>query len=367
MANLFSEIKLRDFRIKNRIVMPPMVNFGYPTRDGFVTEEHVQHYAERAKGGVGLIIIEATCINKSGRLAEKQLGLWSDDFITGFRRIAEACHQYGAVVTIQIHHAGIGVPPGITDDPVGPSDFSGQSKFGSPVTGRALTAVEIREIEEQFIAAAVRAQKTGLDGIELHAAHGYLLSQFLSPITNKRIDEYGGTLVKRTRIVKEIITGIRKAVGDHFIIGCRIGSNEPDLESGIRIAQELDQSGLDIIHVSSGMDTLLKMDDQMGFPVPANFPYNWIAYGGTEIKKKVRTSVIACNGIRTPERANYFVENGLADFAAIGKSLLVNPNWATLAQNNMEVIVCLECRMCSRFRPGGVCPQDKLIKKTGAK
>ena len=189
-----------------------MVCFGFPVERGLVTKEHIKHYTARAKGGVGLIVIEATCVNPAGRLSEKQLGLWSNDQIAGFGKIATECHQYGAVVLVQIHHAGMGVFPGITDDVVSSSNFSGQSRFGGgQILARALTLDEIHDIQKDFVAAAVRAQKAGLDGIELHGAHGYLISQFLSPLINRRSDAYGGSVTKRVRFVKEIISGITKS------------------------------------------------------------------------------------------------------------------------------------------------------------
>ena len=272
MSNLFSEIVVNGKNIKNRIVMPPMVCFDFPTRNGQPTELHLKHYSDRAKGGAGLIVIEATCVNAKGRLTERQLGLWGDDQIPGFKRIAEACHKYGAVVLVQLHHAGLAVSPGVSKDGIAPSDYKGQTRFASPdssIRAREMSQDEIRMVQNEFVAAAIRAKKAGLDGIELHGAHGYLISQFLSPLINRRVDAYGGSLLKRTRFVKEIIMGTRKSCGKDFIIDCRMGSNEPDLASGILIAQEIEKAGADILHVSTGMATVLKADASEGFPVPA--------------------------------------------------------------------------------------------------
>ncbi len=257
MGRLFSEITIRGHLIKNRVVMPPMVCFSFPVEGGRVTAEHVKHYASRAKGGVGLIVIEATCVNPTGRLAEKQLGLWSDDQIEGFKKIAESCHKFGAVVLAQIHHAGMGVAPGITDDIVSASDYVGVSRFGgAQIQARALTLPEIKAIQGDFVNAAKRAQAAGLDGVELHGAHGYLISQFLSPLINRRSDAYGATAVKRTRFVREIMAAIRKACGERFIVSCRIGANEPDLETAIKVASAIAKAGIDLLHVSTGMSTL---------------------------------------------------------------------------------------------------------------
>ncbi len=358
MTTLFSEITLRNLKLKNRIVMPPMVCFGYAGEDGKVTQRNLDHYAARARGGVGLIILEATCVSRNGRLSPTQLGLWSDDQIEGFSRIAEVCHHSGAAVLVQIHHAGMGVAPGITQDVVAPSDLRGQSRFGHELSARALTVSEIESIRDDFIAAALRAQKAGLDGVELHGAHGYLISQFLSPLVNRREDIYGGSLLKRTRFVKDIIIGIRKAAGDDFIVGCRMGCNEPDLVSSIEIARQLEKAGLDLLHISIGVDSILKID-QPEPPTPQGFPGNWIVYGGTEIKKRVGLPVIVVNGIRTPEQASHLVEKGLADFTAIGKGLMVDPAWADKARQKLEITPCLDCKRCALFRPGALCPQIK--------
>ncbi|HEX7475064.1 MAG TPA: NADH:flavin oxidoreductase [Dehalococcoidales bacterium] len=364
MINLFSEINLRSHQIKNRVVMPPMVCFGFPVENGRVTEEHILHYVARAKGGVGLIIVEATCVNPTGRLSEKQLGLWSDEQIGGFSKIATGCHKYGAVVLVQIHHAGMGVFPGITDDVVSSSNFTGKSRFGGgQILARALTIDEIHNIQKDFIAAAVRAQKAGLDGIELHGAHGYLISQFLSPLINRRTDAYGGTVTKRVRFIKEIIAGIRKATGNDFIIGCRIGANEPDLAGALKIAAAIEKSRADLLHVSTGMETLLASESDLDFKVPRGFKYNWIVYGGTEIKKKVKVPIIVVNGIRTPAQANFLIEKGKADFVAIGKGLLVDPTWANQAEQNLPIVPCIDCKVCAHFRPGAKCPQTNLKRK----
>jgi NADPH2 dehydrogenase len=360
MTRLFSEITIRNKKIKNRIVMPPMVCFGFSNNEGKVTEKNLQHYEARAKGGTALIIIEATCVTKNGRLSDVQLGLWSDNQIEGFRKIADACHQYGAAVMVQIHHSGLAVPDRVSNCKFAPSAFKGISNFGGrELSAREITLEEINQIQEDFVAAAVRAQKAGLDGVELHGAHGFLISQFFSPLVNKREDDYGGSLTKRTTFICEIIPRIRWAAGDGFIIGCRMGCNEPVIQDSVKIARSLEKAGVDLIHVSTGMSSLLKMPDSTEPPVPEGFPYNWVVYGGTEIKKKVKVPVIAVNGIRTPEQAAYLIDNGLSDFVAIGKGQLANPEWANEAQRNQKTLTCLDCKDCSFFRPGAECPVQK--------
>jgi NADPH2 dehydrogenase len=363
MSNLFSDINIRGIKIKNRVVMPPMVCFGYAGQDGKVTEKNIQHYESRARGGVGLIIVEATCVSQNGRLANLQLGLWEDSQIEGLSKIAGVCHQSGAKVLVQIHHAGLATPRNVTQTPLAPSDYSGKARYGGTINARELTRDEIQGIQADFIAAAVRAQKAGMDGIELHGAHGYLISQFLSPMINKRQDNYGGSLLNKTRFVTEIIYGIREATGKDFLINCRIGCNEPDLAAGTEIARALEKAGVDMLHISTGMTTLSSSELDEPFPVPESFDYNWVVYGGTEIKKRVEVPIIVVNGIRTPEQAVYLVENNLADFTAIGKGLMVDSEWANKARQKIEVTACIDCRVCGLFRPGGACPQIKKAKE----
>lgn len=349
MSNLFSSINIKGFEIRNRIVMPPMVCFGWSDNDGFVTEEHVEHYDRRSKGGTGLVIVEATCIKKDGRLASTQLGIWSDEHIEGLKRITEVCHKNGAVILIQIHHAGFKTPQDVLAPALAPSDME---KDGQKIA-RALTIDEIHSIQEDFLAAAKRAKAAGFDGIELHGAHGYLINQFVSPFANRRDDEYGGSFDNRMRFGLEIIKKIKTELGENFIIDIRMGANEPDAEAGVQIARAYEEAGVDLLHVSAGIGS-------GQYPaVPEGFEYNWIVYCGTEVKKNVTIPVIVVNDIRTPERAAYLVENNLADFTAIGKGLLVDSSWAKKAVNKEEIVSCLKCLKCAWYRNGKLCPRNR--------
>lgn len=348
MNRLFSEFNLKDFKIKNRIVMPPMVCFGWTDNKGLVTEDHIRHYEARARGGVGLIILEAICVNAAGRLADSQLGIWSDEHIAGLSQIADRCHKHGAVVIAQIHHAGLKTPKTVSEEALAPSGYSEDGK-----TARALTVEEIYSIQQDFVDAARRAKKAGLDGIELHGAHGYLISQFMSPLTNRREDGYGGNISSRMRFACEIIDMIKMEAGDDFILGYRMGGNEPTLENGIHIAKELEKRGIDLLHVSAGIssDKLPK--------TPEGFKFNWIVYCGTEIKKHVRIPVIVVNGIRTPQQAAQLIENNMADFTAIGRGLLADPEWVNKAREDSSIDFCMECRRCQWFTDGKRCPRNR--------
>ena len=296
--------------------------------------------------------VEATCISQNGRLAGTQLGLWSDEHIPGMRRVTDACHAHGSAILVQIHHAGSKTPKEVYDPSLAPSDLSTDK-----VSARAMTLDELHDIQQAYIDAALRAQKAGFDGVELHGAHGYLISQFMSPITNRRSDQYGGEIANRMRFSCEIVEGIRKACGSAFIIGYRMGCNEPTLENGIIIAKELERRGVDLLHVSAGISSGEEPK------IPEGFPFTWIVYGASVIKKQVGIPVIAVNGIRTPQQAAAILDAGMADFAAVGKGMLVDAEWANKAKENHEIILCKSCKMCRWFVNGEQCPRMREARR----
>ncbi len=348
MADLFSPISIKGVEIKNRIIFPPIVRFGWSDQKGFVSDKHIKHYSQIAEGGAGLIIIESLAIAKDGKLSETQLGIWSDDHIDGITKIAEACHRYGSVVTAQIHHAGLETPTSISKIASAPSDI----KKSGRLAAKALSIEEIQKIQEQFVDAAKRAREAGLDGIELHGAHGYLIGQFMSPITNKRGDNYGGDLTGRSTFACQIIEMVKSSTGsDNFIIGYRMGGNEPTLDEGRKIAKILEDAGIDLLHVSSGIEgnTIPKP--------PLDFDYSWIVYCGTEIKKHIRIPVIVVYRIKTPEQGKYLIENNMADLIAVGRGQLCDTDWANKARDGLKVIKCLECAKCFWFDEIEKCPR----------
>ncbi|HSW58929.1 MAG TPA: NADH:flavin oxidoreductase [Dehalococcoidales bacterium] len=360
MSSLFSEITIRNIRIKNRIVMPPMACPGFTGSDGLFTLKNLERYRDRARGGVGLIIVEAAAVSQNGRTSPTQLGLWSDDQIKGFSRLAAYCHDYDCRVVVQICHAGLAADAKVTETPVAPSDFKGSSRQNQIVRARALDLTEIARIRDEFIAAAVRAKKAGLDGLELHAAQGFLISQFLSPLVNRRTDEYGGNLENRARFALEIISGIRQEAGEDFILSCRTGCDEPDLESSLRIAQLLEKAGVDILNISTGMTSFIA-GEIAAVTVPKYFHYNSIVYRGTLIKKEVQKPVIVGDGIQNPLDAGYLVDKNYADFVSIGRGLLVDPEWPNKGQKYLQVTPCLRCKKCAYRSPPGSCPQTRTV------
>ena len=203
-------IRIGTKTVKNRVTFAPTVKFDWTDRTGIAIERFARHYEARAAGGTGLVVVEATCISPDGRLAPSQLGLWEDGQIPGHTAITEACHKYGTVMLVQLHHGGYN-----THHECGPS--KGPSAvdwpyYGKTVTTEAMTKDDIVFLRGEFIEAAVRAKKAGYDGVQLHGCHGYLINEFVSPAANRRDDEYGGSLINRARFGCEIIGGVREGV-----------------------------------------------------------------------------------------------------------------------------------------------------------
>lgn len=352
MSSLFSEFQLKGHVLRNRVVLPPMVCFGYATEDGFVTERNLRHYKDRSEDGPGLVITEATCVEKDGRTASRQIGIWKDEHIEGLRAISSIVKGNGAVSLIQLHHAGLVTPVQVSETVAGPSAVEQDPRT------RMLSVDEIGDKVKMFTDAAIRAQTAGFDGIELHGAHGYLLNQFASTFWNKREDDWGGSLENRMRFAEAIIKGIRKTCGESFILGCRMGANSPLLDDGIVIAKYLELLGVDYLHVSHG-GSLLNLPRP-----PKDFEYNWIVYSGVVIKKHVLVPVISVNEIKTFERAEWLLKNNYSDLVALGRPQLADPYWVRHTRNHEQVNLCQACKpKCKWYESSDLCPAyQRLIK-----
>lgn len=350
MESLFSEISLKGLRIKNRLAMPPMVCFGYSDDQGLVSDRHINHYSERSQDGPGIMIIEATAVMKEGRAAVSQLGIWSDEHISGLSSLASTIKNNGALSIIQLHHAGL-----LSPEPVDPIAGGPTADEKNPRT-RTLEIHEIEKISNAFIHAAIRAQKAGFDGVELHGAHGYLLNQFANSIINKREDAYGKDFTGRMKLITGIIDGIKAHCRDQFILGCRMGANTPTLEAGIELAKYLERLRLDYLSVSHG-GMLINLPRP-----PKDFDYNWIVYSGTRIKMEVNIPVMVVNEIRSLERASHLIEKRLTDIVLIGRPLLADPHWVSHVCKNGPVNLCLNCRpKCRWYENSSFCPARKKM------
>jgi 2,4-dienoyl-CoA reductase-like NADH-dependent reductase (Old Yellow Enzyme family) len=259
--------------------------------------------------------------------------------------IAQIVSSAGALSLLQIHHAGLVTPESVHPVAKAPS--------ADPANPRSVSMEpdEIVALRDAFIAAAVRAKLAGYHGVELHGAHGYLLNQFASSLFNKRDDDYGGTPGKNLRLASEIIHGIRQSCGPEFMIGYRMGANSPTLDDGIRVANILQEAGIDILHVSHG-------GSLQNIPrPPRDFPFNWIVYSGTVIRKSVQIPVIVVNEIKTPERANWLIENDLTDFIALGRPQLADPAWVNKVKTGILPNHCLSCKpKCRWYENSQLCP-----------
>lgn len=385
---LGSPMKIGSCEIKNRIVLPPML-MGFAALDGTPTEQLMDYYEERAKGGTGLIMTEITRINdKTGSAAFAQLAVSHDYHIKPLSELAQRIHKHGAKIFVQLHHPGrqnvgllVGtVPLSIQLEKLTRGLYSKLLYKITPTVGsylikndivpssvapskcdpayfarghvRALKYKEIKQLEKQFIDGAVRVMKAGCDGVELHCAHGYLLQQFLSPVTNQRTDEYGGSLENRMRFILNIIHGIKMECGKNFPLVVRLTVDECyamigqagkgyTLEEGVRIAKILEENGVDAIDVSSaGYDTFNYWLE------PVSFEPGWRKYMAKAVKEAVSIPVLAANLIRSPEQAEQQLEDGIQDFVSLGRPQIADPHWADKALNGGNIRRCICCLNC---------------------
>ena len=310
-------ILIGKLRVGNRLVMPPMQT--NKTERGHVTKELVDYYRDRAVcSGPGIIITEHSCITESGRAAEGQLSLASDELVEEHRRLTDAIREGGGKAFVQLNHAG--------------SNGIGDAVSASPVSipvkkltrrPRALTAEEIREIEEQFAAAALRAVKAGYDGVEIHCAHAYLLNQFYSPMTNKRGDEYGGSLENRLRITLETVALVRQAIGGQIPIAVRLGgadylpggSKEEDAAQAGRL---LEAAGVDLLDLSGGMCFFMR---------PGHLEAGYFSSMSEKVKASVSVPVLLTGGVNRLSEAEALLQSGKADLIGVGRALLKDAAW----------------------------------------
>lgn len=314
-STLFSPLWLRDMELKNRIVMSPMLMY-LAQPDGLVTDLHLAHYGARALGGVGLILTEVIAVQPEGRISDIDLGLWRDEQVAGIRRLAEIAHAAGARFGIQLNHAGR------KSNSAGERLAPTAQAYGDSPVPRELTGDEIRELVAAYGASARRAVEAGVDCVEIHASHGYLLHEFLSPRSNRRTDEYGGSAENRMRILLEIVAAVRAAVGDERPIFVRMPAKDvlPDgltEDDAQELAKRLLETSVDVVDVSTG-------NLEPGYDAPV--------YPGYQLEYARRLGelgghVAAFGSIDSPSLAEYAVSSGAADLVLLGRALLRDPFW----------------------------------------
>ncbi|SHH11601.1 2,4-dienoyl-CoA reductase [Thermosyntropha lipolytica DSM 11003] len=337
---------LKGKYFKNRIVMPPM-GTGLASITGEVTEAMLAYYERRAKGGAGTIIVEIACVDDPvGRASLTQLCIDKPGYIAGLRELSERIKSYGCNAFIQLHHAGRQTTPVVTGGkkPVAPSPIPCKFMRAEP---EELDREEIGRIRNKFVRAAWYAARAGFDGVELHAAHGYLLSQFLSPYTNKREDEYGGSLENRARLLTEIIEDI-KGLAPELIIAVRFNVADfvpggLEVEEGVKLAVLLEKAGADLLDVSCG----IYESGHTSIETPS-FKPGWRMEMVRRVKENVGIPVIGGGNLRSPEEAEYFLREGYADFIWIGRGMLADPFWANKALTGKrdDIRPCISCNTC---------------------
>ncbi|MBQ8144155.1 MAG: NADH:flavin oxidoreductase [Butyricicoccus sp.] len=342
---------MKQFTIRNRICVPPLVIQSWGDSSGRVGEKNIAHYRALTQGGAGLVIQEATAVLPTGRIAPDQLGIWEDGHIEGLRRLAEVFHAADMPAILQLSHAGI-----LAADPacrVAPSEYRCVQE-GEELVGRALTVHEIVQIEQAFIEGARRAAEAGFDGVEIHGSHGYLISEFLNSRINRRTDAYN---VSDRLFVKNILSGIRAVTPPDFILGFRLGAFEPTLQDGITYAKWLEAQGVDFINGFVGCDWEAELE------LPAGYPFDVSVYGAEMLKKAVSIPVFAVRNIRTGEQAERILTETGVDGVMIGRCSLVNYDWGNDVRAGRNPGGCLGCAKCMWQRKPELCPGRKAYEE----
>ena len=337
---ILTPLTMRGLTARNRLWLPPMCMYCVDSRDGVVTDWHVLHYATRATGGFGTVIVEATAVTPNGRLSPFDLGLWDDAQVAGHRRIVEAIHAAGSVAGGQLGHGGrkAGTPPwrpggdpGARTTTIEGWDLVAPSAIAYPkhAEPRALSEDEVRATTAAFAAAARRAVQAGYDVVELHGAHGYLIHEFLSPLSNTRADAYGGTAEGRRRFALETAGAVREAVGDDAVLGMRLSATDWT-EGGLTgedtavLAPLLVAAGVDVLHVSSGANVPARVPVGPGYQVPLAAQVK-AAVAETTTPGGGEPVVVTVGVITEAAQAEQIVGTGRADAVAVGRPALRDP------------------------------------------
>lgn len=349
---IFEPLTIRRMTMKNRVMMTPM-GTNYGEESGEMSFLHINYYEQRARGGTGLIMVENASVDSpEGSNGTTQLRIDHDKFIPRLFKLTETIHKYGACIGIQINHAGASAQSARTNmRPVSASDIP--SKVGGDIP-RPLTAEEILNIVKKYGEAAKRAQIAGFDCVEIHAGHSYLLSQFLSPITNKRTDEYGGSAENRARFAKMVIEEVRSQVGPFFPIFVRISADEK-AEGGNTLEDTLDylqyfEKEVDVFDVSCGLNSSIQ------YQIDANYlPDGWRSYMAKAVKERYHKICVTTGNIRDPKAAEEILEKEEADIIGMGRGLIADPEWVNKVDfgDICDIRKCISCNIgCAGNRIG---------------
>lgn len=340
------EGQIGPIKVKNRIVMPAMAT-GLGSINGEVTTPMIDYYRARAAGGAGMIIVEIACVDSpQGRGSLTQICVDHPRYVFGLNQLCEAIQAYDCKAMLQLHHAGRQTNPVATDglQPVAPSAIACKLMRAMP---KELSLDEIDALKNKFISAAFFANQAGFDGVELHAAHGYLLSQFLSPYTNQRQDQYGGSTENRARLLLEIIAAIKKKL-PRLAISVRMNMKDfvrggLDIEEGLQVAALIETAGADIINVSSGI-----YESGQTSIEPASFAEGWRIDLAAAVKSRIKIPVLGGGVIRHPEFAETLLQQNKVDFVWVGRGMIADPQWGNKALSGKfeRIRPCLSCNTC---------------------
>ena len=361
-SRLFSPLKIKNLTLRNRLVLPGLIS-NFATENGEVTDQLIAFLQARAQGGVGLIFLESVFVDWSGKGTPRQVGIHDDSLIPGLKRLTSAMHEAGAKIMPQLIHCGRQMT----------SAFSGQpllapSAIPDPVVGempKEMTVTEIKHMVGQFAQAAKRAQEAGFDGVEIHAGHGYLISEFLSLYANKRTDEYGGGLENRMRFLKEVVESTRGLVGVDYPIACRLNAEEYvaegiHVEEAAEIAKMLEDLGVDLIDISVSVKESYHYLSVTSGEAVANQ-----AEMASVIKSKLRIPVVTAGRVITPEIAENILAQEQADLVAVGRGQIADPEFGykALAEQTAEIVPCLGCNACNArtHRPQIICLMNSAV------
>ncbi|MFJ5473788.1 NADH:flavin oxidoreductase/NADH oxidase [Pectobacterium carotovorum] len=344
MSALFQSFKLKDITLRNRIAVPPMCT--YSANDGLINEWHQVHYASLARGGAGLVIVEATAVAPEGRITPHCTGIWNDEQAQAFAKVAKSIKDAGSVPGIQIAHAGRKASANIPwegDDHIPAGDSRGwqtiapsAEAFGANLSKQPqeMTLEDIARVRDDFVAAARRALEAGFEWLELHFAHGYLAQSFFSAHSNKRNDQYGGSFDNRSRFLLETLAAVRDVWPQHLPLTARFGviefdgRDEETLQESIELTRRFKAAGLDMLSVS------------IGFSTPAaNVPWAPAFMGpiAKQVREQADLPVSSAWGFGTPELAEQAVASGQLDLVMVGKAHLANPHWSYQAARELGI------------------------------
>jgi len=373
MSKLFETTSINNIDLKNRFVRSATFE-GMANLDGSCTPRLTDLMVELARGDVGLIISSHAYVNRQGQAGPRQLGIYGDELIPGLAQMTKAVHDEGGKIVIQLAHAGCNATVALTGKPaLGPSAIE-TSRAG---LCREMTKEEISQAIEDFKRAAVRAEKSGFDGVQLHAAHGYLLSQFLSPFYNQRTDEYGGSIENRARIVVAVLRGVKSVVGEKFAVLIKLNSDD-FLEGGftrtemVQVAAILEKEGIDAIELSGGTHLSPKeYSFSRATGVVSEDKEVYYRDAAKLYKQRIKVPLMLVGGIRSYTVAEQLVDDGMADFISLCRPLIREPHlirrWQSGDTSRAKCISCNQCFKPARTARGIYCVAEETLRRKQSK